>query len=425
MGILLQGGYVVDPVLGSIAVADVLIEGDMIKQVGQNLSAAGHTVRDMRDLYVLPGLIDVHVHLREPGFTHKETIETGTYAACAGGFSRVCSMPNTSPVTDDPEIVRFIVQEAKRYGYVDVHPIAAVTKGSQGEQLTDFEALKEAGAVAFSDDGRGVQSAFIMREALLAASRLDVPIAVHAEDESLARKGVMHEGSVSRELGVTGINTEAETVMIARDLLLAQATKAHVHICHVSPETAVHAIKEAKRRKLRVTAEVAPHHLLLTDESVRTLGAHAKVNPPLRSESDRMACVQGFLDGTLDIIATDHAPHANDEKALSLEQAPNGFTGIELSFPLMYTAFVKSGLMPLPELVRRMSTLPASLFHLPGGRIAVNTRADLTVIDPFTTRVVNPRKFFSKGKVTPFIGKSLVGWPILTYHAGKAVFDIL
>ncbi len=425
MGTLLQGGYVVDPVQGTVQVADILMEGDVISRIGHALSATGHTVRDMRDLYVLPGLIDVHVHLREPGFTHKETIETGTHAAAAGGFSRVCSMPNTSPVTDDPEIVRYIVNEAKRHGYATVHPIAAVTKGSKGEQVTDFRALQDAGAVAFSDDGRGVQSAAIMKEALLLAKTLGVPIAVHAEDELLSRHGVMHEGDVSRELGVQGIPTEAESVMIARDLLLAKATGAHVHICHVSPETAVHAVREAKRQGIHVTAEVAPHHLLLTDQAVKTLGAHAKVNPPLRCEADRIACVQGFLDGTLDIIATDHAPHTQEEKALAIDKASNGFVGLEISFPLLYTAFVQSGLMPLVELVRRMSSLPAQLFHLPGGRLQEGGQADLTVIDPYTTRVVNPRLFHSKGKATPFYGKSLVGWPLVTYHAGQLVHDIL
>ncbi len=423
MGVLLTNGFVVDPIAKSVTRQDILLEGDRIVAMGVALPRGNHQVRDLTDLYVLPGLIDVHVHLREPGYTHKETIATGTMAAAAGGFSQICPMPNTSPVTDDPEIVRYVIEEAKRHGYAQVHPIAAVTKGLRGEELTDFQALYEAGAIAFSDDGRGVQSAEMMKKALLAAKKLNSLIAVHAEDETLSKKGVMHEGEISRLLGVEGIPTEAESVMIARDIVLAKATGAHVHICHVSPESAVSLIADAKRRGVRVTGEVAPHHLLLNDQVVKQLGTHGKVNPPLRDEIDRLACVRGFLDGTLDVIATDHAPHSEEEKAQSLEKAPNGFTGIEISLPLLYTSFVHSGLMTLAELVERMSTLPAKLFHLDGGQLAIGSRADLTVLDPYTPRIVNPRKFKSKGKVTPFAGRSLYGWPILTYHAGNLVHD--
>lgn len=425
MGLLLRGGMLVDPLEKRVAQTDVLIEDGRIAAIGGKLSATGHEVRDVSDLLVAPGLIDVHVHLREPGFAHKETIESGARAAAAGGFTQVCCMPNTRPVTDQPEIVRWVREEAARFGHATVHPIAAVTEGSRGERLTDFAALREAGAVAFSDDGRGVQSAAVMREALIAAARLGVPVAVHAEDESLSAGGSVHAGDVARELGLQGILQEAETAMIARDIVLAAATGAHVHICHVSPAAAVEAIRAGKRLGVRVTAEVAPHHLLLNEELLRTHGGHAKVNPPLRAESDRLACVRGLLDGALDIIATDHAPHTEEEKARPVAEASFGFSGLEISLPTMFTAFVHSGVWPIYELIARMSFLPARHFGLAGGRVAVGARADITVIDPFTERVVQPDAFFSKGKVTPFAGRPLYGWPVLTVHAGRIVHDAL
>ena len=425
MGLLLQGGLLVDPVGKRIARADVLVEDGYIAAVGDRLSASGHEVRNVADLFVAPGLIDVHVHLREPGFGYKETIESGTRAAAAGGFTQVCCMPNTLPVTDSVDTVRWIREEAARCGHAAVHPIAAVTEGSRGERLTDFPALCAAGAVAFSDDGRGVQSAAVMREALLSASRIGVPVAVHAEDESLSAGGCVHAGETARELGLPGIPPEAETAMIARDIVLAAATGAHVHFCHVSPAAAVEAIRAGKRLGVRATAEVAPHHLLLNDGLLRTHGGYAKVNPPLRSEPDREACVRGLLDGTLDIIATDHAPHAADEKARPLTEASFGFSGLEISLPTMFTAFVHSGVWPVHELVARMSLLPARIFGLAGGRIAVGARADIAVIDPFVERVVQPDDFFSKGRVTPFAGRRLYGWPVLTVHAGRVVHDAL
>ena len=425
MGLLLKRGMLVDAAAKRVTQADVLIEGGRITAVAPGLDAAGHEVRDVCDLLVAPGLVDVHVHLREPGLAYKETIESGTRAAAAGGFTQVCCMPNTRPATDEPEVVRWIREEADRFGHATVHPIAAVTRGSRGEELTDFTALREAGAVAFSDDGRGVQSAMVMREALLAAKRLGVPVAVHAEDESLSGTGAVHAGDVARELGLPGIPAEAETVMIARDLVLAAATGAHVHICHVSPAAAVDAIRAAKALGVRVTAEVTPHHLLLNEELLRTHGGRAKVNPPLRAEEDRQACVRGLLDGTLDVIATDHAPHTEEEKARPPADASFGFSGLEISLPTMFTMFVHSGLWPVEELIARMSLLPARHFGLSGGRLAVGARADLTVIDPFTGRTVEPDGFFSKGRSTPFAGRQLYGWPVFTVHAGRVVHDAL
>lgn len=422
MGRLLKGGQVVNPATGSIATLDVLLEGNMVAAMGADLAHTDHEVIEVTGQYVLPGLIDPHVHLREPGQTHKETIATGTMAAAAGGFTQICCMPNTVPVTDEEQTVRYIREEAQRCGYATVHPIAAITTGLRGTELTDFAALRRAGAVGFSDDGRGVQSAAVMRQALRTAKALSVPIVVHAEDETLSAGGCVHAGEAAQRLGLRGIPSSAETVMIARDIILAQETGAHVHMCHVSPEEAVAAIRAGQRRGVRVTAEVTPHHLLLTDAELETWGALAKVNPPLRAERDRQACIRGLLDGTLSMIATDHAPHTEQDKARAIADAPFGFVGLETSFPLLFTAFVASGIMPLAELVRLMSTEPARVFGLRGGQIRVGEWADITVIDPRQTRVVNPAEFRSKGRNTPFAGRVLAGWPTLTIHAGRTVF---
>lgn len=423
MGLLLRGGLVVDPSDGSIRRLDVQVQDGKILAMEPSLPQGKHAVYDVTDHYVLPGLIDVHVHLREPGQAEKETIASGTQAAAAGGFTQIACMPNTKPVIDEPEWVRWVVSEAQQHGYAQVHPIAAITKGSQGQTLTDFVALKAAGAIGFSDDGHGVQSASLMREALTQARQIGVPIIVHAEEESLSKDGVIHAGHIADQLSLPGIHPDAETVMIARDVWLAESTGAHVHFCHVSPESAVSVIRAAKARGVHVTAEVTPHHLLLTDDEILTQGATAKVNPPLRSERDRRAVVNGLLDGTLDIIATDHAPHTMEEKSRDLRQAAFGFVGLETSMPLLYTAFVHSGILSLPELVARMSWLPAQHLHLDGGRLAVGKRADITVIDPFTECAVNPETFLSKGRVTPFRGRILRGWPILTLFDGRVVFD--
>lgn len=422
---MIRGGRVVDPVTQQVQSLDILVDGDRIVSMSPSLPrGSGATEVDVSGHFVLPGLIDPHVHLREPGQGYKETIESGTRAAAAGGFTQVCCMPNTKPVTDTPEIVRWIIEEANRYGHAKVHPIAAITVGLAGEELTDFAALLAAGAVAFSDDGRGVQRADRMLAALMQARALGVPIVVHAEDETLSAGGHIHDGDVARDLQIPGIPSVAESVMIGRDILLAEHAKAHVHMCHVSPASAVALIAEGKRRGIHVTAEVTSHHLLLTEEAVRAFGSAAKVNPPLRSEADRAACVQGLLDATLDMIVTDHAPHAEEEKSRPITEAPFGFTGIEISFPLMYTAFVDSGIMTLPSLVAKMSTVPAAVFGLQGGRLLEGGVADLTVIDPRRFASVNPELLYSKGKTTPFIGRHLTGWPVLTMCNGRITHDV-
>lgn len=423
MGTVLRGGLVVDPVQKTARRADVWIENGVVAEVSEGLSGVLHHSVDVDGCLVMPGLIDPHVHLREPGQTHKETIETGTRAAAAGGFTQVCAMPNTDPVTDRPDVVAYIRAEARRAGYAKVHPIAAVTKGSRGKELTDFSALLRAGAVGLSDDGRGVQSAAVMREAMVRAGKAGLPLALHEEDEGLSAGGVVHDGAVARALGLPGQPADSETSMVARDVVLAESTGARVHFCHVSPGAAVDILRTAKSRGLRISAEVTPHHLLLTEDAVPILGGRAKVNPPLRTEADRLACVRGFLDGTLDAVATDHAPHTEEEKSRPVIEAPFGFVGLETSFALMYTAFVLGGVLTPAELVARMSTVPARIFGLAGGRLRPGAPADIAVVDPRVARSVNPDAFFSKGRATPFAGRILYGWPVLTMADGRVTHD--
>ncbi|MCY0870195.1 MAG: dihydroorotase [Firmicutes bacterium] len=419
MTLILRGGTVVDPVDGTRTKADVVVEDERVVAIGDVHGVCADVI-DVKSRLIFPGFIDLHVHLREPGQTHKETIESGTRAAAAGGFTQICCMPNTSPVTDDPEIVRAVRLRAQAAGFATVHPIAAATIGSSGEQLTDFAALAAAGAVAFSDDGRGIQSAAVMRAALRAAGEVRRPICVHAEVDELSEHGVVNDRIAAR-LGVAGWDAVAETAMIARDIALAAATHAHVHMCHVSPRDAVWMIAAAKAQGVSITAEVTPHHLLLTDDAVLAQGARAKVNPPLRSADDREACVRGLLSGVFDAVATDHAPHAAADKDVPLAQAAFGFSGLETCAALIYTAFVETGALTTLDMARVLALGPARAFHLTGGRVTVGGVADLTVIDPFERRTVNPSQFYSKGRSTPFAGVQLAGWPVLTLHRGRIV----
>ncbi|MCL6593746.1 MAG: dihydroorotase [Alicyclobacillus sp.] len=369
----------------------------------------------------LPGLIDVHVHLREPGLTDKETITTGAWSAAAGGFTQIACMPNTQPPLDSPEWVRW-VRERAGTAPVQVHPIGCITRGQRGAELTDFAGLQVAGAVALSDDGKGVQHGGLMRKALAWAAELGLPVAIHAEDESLAGGGVLHRGAAAR-LGLPDLPGEAEAAMVARDLLLAEQTGAHLHVCHVSMESTVSLIRWAKQRGVRVTAEVAPHHLLLSEEAIDADDAVWKVNPPLRSERDCQACLAGFLDGTLDLVATDHAPHTAAEKAQSIRTAPFGMVGLETVFPLLYTYLVLPGKLSLAELVRRMSTRPAQVFGLAGGVLRPGAPADLTAVDLVHERVIDPERFLSKGRNTPFRGWRAVGFPTVTICRGRVVYQ--
>ncbi|WP_067922097.1 dihydroorotase [Alicyclobacillus shizuokensis] len=421
MKIRIDGGRLLDLVDGSLTAASVLVddESGRIAAIGDDLPSADRVV-SLQGEVLLPGFIDVHVHLREPGFEDKETISSGARAAAAGGFSQILCMPNTKPPLDTPERITFVRHQAEAAGAAKVLPMGCITKGQAGGELTDFAALQAAGAVALSDDGHGVQHGGRMREALFHAARLGLPVAIHAEDESLSAGGVLALGAAHR-LGLGGIPAAAEAAMIARDILLAEETGAHLHVCHVSVESAVALIRFAKQRGVRVTAEVTPHHLLLSDAVIDRDDAVYKVNPPLQSERDRQACLDGFLDGTLDMVATDHAPHTALEKAQPIADAPFGMVGIETVFPLLYTHLVLTGQMPLAELVRRMSTAPAQAFGLQGGVLRVGAAADLVAVNLERERPIEPGRFYSKGRNTPFAGWLVRGWPSLTLVDGRVV----
>ena len=423
MKLRIDGGQLLDLTDGSLTRTSVLLddEKNVIVAIGDHLPKGDVTVT-LNGEVLLPGFIDVHVHLRDPGFTDKETIATGSAAAARGGFSQIACMPNTKPPIDTPELVRYVRDQSEKSNGTAVWPIACITRGQKGEELTDFAALKGAGAIAFSDDGKGVQNGGLMKRALQLAKQLDMPIAIHAEDETLSKGGTLNEGAALRH-GQISIPASAEAAMIARDLLLAEETGAHLHVCHVSVEPAVALIRFAKARGVKVTAEVAPHHLLLTDEAITSGDAVWKVNPPLRSERDRRACLEGFLDGTLDMIATDHAPHTASEKAMGFEKAPFGMVGIETVFPLLFTHLVVPGLLSLTELVKRMSTVPAITFGLSGGVIRVGGPADITAVNLSTERIIESTEFLSKGRNTPFDGWHVSGWPSLTVCGGRVVYQ--
>ncbi|MDW2884984.1 dihydroorotase [Exiguobacterium artemiae] len=380
-------------------------------ETDQVIDATGYTVA--------PGFVDVHVHLREPGGEHKETIATGTAAAAAGGFTTICPMPNTRPVPDDRETLDALFKKIEETASVRVFPYAAISKNQLGQELVAFEQLTD--AFAFTDDGVGVQSAAVMREAMTRAAAVEKSIIAHCEDDSL-KAGCVHEGAYSAREGLQGIPSLAESIHIARDVLIAEATGCHYHVCHVSTKESVRVIRDAKRAGIRVTAEVTPHHLVLTEDDIIGRDPNFKMNPPLRSEADRQALLAGLQDGTIDCIATDHAPHAAEEKALGIERAPFGITGFETAFPLLYTKLVEPGIFTLNQLFDWMSRKPADLFDLPFGRIEVGAPADLVLLDLETVRTVQPDQFLSKGKNTPFAGASLTGYPVLTLVGGEIVF---
>ena len=423
--ILLQGGHVIDPSRDLDEAADVLIQDGKISDVKRGLSAPdGADVRNVKGKVVVPGLIDLHVHLREPGNEDEETVATGAHAAAVGGFTAICAMPNTDPVTDNQAAVGFIVRQSGRAGGARVHPIGAVSIGQKGERLAEFGEMVSAGAVAVSDDGKPVASSHLMRTALEYARTFDIPVADHCEDPSLASGGVMHEGLVSTRLGLKGIPAAAEEIMVARDVLLAELTSAHVHLSHMSTRGSVAIIREAKERGIRVTAEVTPHHLTLTDYACEEYDTHAKMNPPLRESADVAALRGALKDGVIDCIASDHAPHAYDEKEAAFDDAPFGVVGLETAFAVAYTELVSGGVFTLPELIRRMSTAPARAFHLPGGTLGAGAVADVTVLDPAAKWTVDPTQFHSKSRNTPFAGRALSGRAILTLVAGTIVHEL-
>jgi len=425
--LLLRGGRVIDPSRNFDEPADVLIQDGKIAAVGRGVGAPdGTDVRDVRDHVVAPGLVDVHVHLREPGNEDVETVATGARAAAAGGFTAVCAMPNTDPVTDNQAAVGFIVRQSVRAGLTRVYPIGAISVGQRGERLSEFGEMVGAGAVAVSDDGKPVVSSHLMRTALEYARTFDIPVADHCEEPTLADGGVMHEGLVSVRLGLKGIPSAAEEIMVARDATLAGLTGGHVHLCHISTRGSVEVIRRAKQQGIRVTAEVTPHHLVLTDRACERYDTHAKMNPPLREAADVAALRAALKEGVVDCIASDHAPHAYDAKEAAFDDAPFGIVGLETAFGVAYTELVLNGILTLPELIHRMSTAPASVFGLPGGggTLGQGAVADIVVLDVTDPWTVDPTAFCSKSRNTPFAGRVLTGRATLTLVGGKIVHQV-
>ena len=422
--IILKGGRIIDPSQRLDKVADIAIVDGKIDEIGQGFAESREPQAEIIDctgLVVSPGFIDVHSHLREPGREDVETIATGAAAAAAGGFTAVCAMPNTDPVTDNQAAVGFVVRQALRAKMARVYPIGAISVGQRGETLAEFGEMIAAGAVAVSDDGKPVASAHMMRTALEYARTFDIPVADHCEEPTLASGGVMNEGVMSMRLGLKGIPSEAEEIMAIRDILLARRTGGHIHLCHMSTRGSVQLIEWGKERKIRVTAEVCPHHLSLTEDRIGEYDTNAKMNPPLRTADDVAALVQAVKDGVIDVIATDHAPHHYDEKEREFADAPNGIIGFETALAVNVTWLVKPGIIEVPLLVERMSCSPARVFHLPGGTLRKGSPADVTVFDPKAEWEVNAARFRTKGRNTPYDGMTLTGRVHYTLVDGRVV----
>ncbi|PTF79047.1 dihydroorotase [Staphylococcus chromogenes] len=420
--ILIQNAKMLEA--GTLKQVDVLIQEGKIKSIATQIEPQSEMqIIDANGHFLSPGFIDVHVHLREPGGEHKETIETGTKAAARGGFTTVCPMPNTKPVPDSVENMRQLKQLIDENAQVRVLPYAAITERQAGKKHVDFEALANEGAFAFTDDGVGVQEAAKMYEAMQQAKAVNKAVVAHCEDNSLIYGGAMHEGKRSEELGIPGIPNICESVQIARDVLLSEATGCHYHVCHVSTKESVRVIRDAKKAGIPVTAEVTPHHLLLTEDDIPSDNAIYKMNPPLRSVEDRQALIEGLLDGTIDIIATDHAPHAKDEKNQPMTRAPFGIVGSETAFPLLYTHFVKTGEWTLQQLVDYITIKPTQVFDLPYGTLKEGAVADLTLINLDEAYEIKAQDFLSKSSNTPFLGEKVYGKTLFTMVDGEIRYE--
>jgi dihydroorotase len=425
--LLLRGGRIVDPSQKMDVIGDLYIADNIVEALGTAIDVGARDdveTIDCAGRVVAPGFIDVHCHLREPGREDVETIATGARAAAAGGFTAVCAMPNTDPVTDNQAAVGFIIRQAARAGASRVYPIGAISLGQRGEALAEFGEMVGAGAVAVSDDGKPVASAHLMRTALEYARTFGIPVADHCEEPTLAQGGAMNEGIVSARLGLKGVPNEAEEIMAIRDILLARRTGGHVHLCHMSTRGSVELIRWGKERGVNVTAEACPHHLSLTEESVEGYNTNAKMNPPLRTAADVEALQQAVRDGTIDVLATDHAPHHYDEKEREFADAPNGIVGLETAVAVNVTWLVASGIVDLPTLVARMSCEPARIFRLAGGTLRRGNIADVTVFDPAEKWTVDPARFRSKGRNTPYADRKLTGRVHLTVVDGRVIYRL-
>jgi dihydroorotase len=420
MTLLIQNVYTANDLEQTI---DMKVVDGKIDQIGKKITPSeADTVIDASGLVAAPGFIDVHVHLREPGGEHKETIETGTKAAAKGGYTTICAMPNTNPVPSDVASLKIVQDKIREDAIVKVYPYASITTGLKGEELVDFDALTQAGAFQFTDDGVGVQTAGDMYEAMKQAAKNNKAIVAHCEDNSLIYGGCVHDGDVARRLGVSGIPSICEATQIARDVLLAEKAKCHYHVCHVSTKESVRVIRDAKRAGIHVTAEVSPHHLILTEDDIKERDTNFKMNPPLRAKEDREALLEGLLDGTIDFIATDHAPHHADEKNQPIETAPFGIVGLETAFPLLYTHFVKTGVMTLAKLIDYLAVKPGEVFGLAQGKLEINKPADIVLLDLKEDTVIDKTSFVSKGKNTPFNQMHVTGQVKMTFVDGELVY---
>ncbi len=427
MKFLIANGHLIDPAAGQNSGKDILIEGGKVAAWLDRNDARpeGVEVFDATGLIVAPGFIDMHVHLREPGHEHKESIASGCAAAVAGGWTSVCPMPNTNPVNDNAAITRYMIEQAEKTNLANVFPIGAITKSSDGSELAEMGEMKAAGAVAVSDDGRPVPNAGIMRRAMQYAADFGLPVIDHCEDKSLSSGGVMNEGKISLLLGLKGMSALAEEIDVARDIVLAKDTGAHIHIAHISTAAAVEAVRRAKKEGVKITCEVAPHHFTLTDAAVEGYDTNTKMAPPLRSEEDRAALLEGLRDGTIDAIATDHAPHHADEKSLEYDRAPFGITGLETGVGLAFTELVHKGVIDLVRLVELCSTNPARLLSLSGrGMLTPGSFADITILDPEKEWTFHVSESLSKSKNTPFDGRNFRGRAVTTIVNGKIAFNL-
>ena len=424
MKLLIKHGRVVDPVSGTVSIQDLYIENGKVVQLEKDIRQEADQVIDADGLVVCPGLVDMHVHLRDPAHTYKEVIFTGTAAAAHGGVTSVACMANTDPVVDTPEQVRYVKDKAAQANGVHVYPIAAVSMGMRGEEPSDADALKKAGAIALSDDGCNVDNANLMRDVMIHAKRLEMPVLCHCEDTTMVEGRAVNEGSVSRQLWLEGRPAIAEEIMVMRDAMLAEETGAHVHICHVSTAKSVDIIRRMKKRGVAITCETCPQYFTLTEDEILTQGSMARVNPPLRTAKDIKGIIAGLKDGTIDAIATDHAPHSAEEKSRPLTRAPSGMVGLETSLAIALTELYHTGKMKLPDIIKRMTYTPASILRLSSkGRLSLGSDADITIFDPEEVWTIDPEQFASKARNTPFAGREVKGKVKYTIVGGNVIYQ--
>ena len=422
MKTILKNGTLLDYASKTEEKLDILIEDDKIKEIGKNIKEKTDKEINCEGLYIMPGMIDMHCHLREPGFEHKETIETGAKSAVKGGFTTICPMPNTNPTPDNVETLKWIIEKGENVGLCNILPFASVTKGEKGEELVNFKELLEEGAIGFSDDGMPVENARMIRDAMIEANKIGSFISEHCEEKSVSQ-GAINAGPTAEKLGVEGVLPEAEEIMAARDIVIAETNNLHTHICHISTKTSVNMIRDAKNRGVKVTCETCPHYYSFTEEEVLNSGTNAKMNPPLRTKKDKEEIIRGLKDGTIDCIITDHAPHTKEEKAKELPKAPNGIIGFETALPATITNLVDKGFISYLDMVRLMSYNPAKILNIKRGEIKVGEIADLTIFDPNAEYIYDEKSIVSKSKNTPWIGKKLKGKVMYTIVSGKIIFE--